>query len=192
MSDVIERFLRSLVEHDWHAFESCLAGRLHGVGPYGDTYSSKADYVAFLSDLMPTLAGYEMEVTRVSYADGVGFAELSETVEVEGALLRTPECLSFDLTDDGQISRVEVFTQGAPRRCEVAGQKVARWNVSVTNRYQLLDIRGGRRSGVEVTVDHPVHVRDVALLARVEAQAVEAARLHAGLHLEHVLVVLGR
>jgi ketosteroid isomerase-like protein len=111
MSDVIERFLRSLVEHDWPAFGACVADDFTRVGPYGDTYSSRADYVAFLSDLMPTLAGYEMQVTRVSYADGVGFAELAETVEVDGELLRTPECLSFDLTDDGRISRVEVFTQ---------------------------------------------------------------------------------
>ena len=108
---VIERFLRSLVEHDWPAFGACLADNFTRVGPYGDTYSSKADYVAFLSELMPTLAGYEMQVTRVSYTDGVGFAELSETVEVDGVPLRTPECLSFDLTDDGRISRVEVFTQ---------------------------------------------------------------------------------
>ena len=32
-------------------------------------------------------------------------------MEVDGQLLRTPECLSFDLTDDGKIARVEVFTQ---------------------------------------------------------------------------------
>jgi ketosteroid isomerase-like protein len=109
--DVIQRFLRSLVEHDWPALEACLADDFTRVGPYGDTYSSKTDYVAFISDLMPTLVGYEMQVTRVSYAEGVGFAELAETVEVDGELLRTPECLSFDLTADGRISRVEVFTQ---------------------------------------------------------------------------------
>jgi ketosteroid isomerase-like protein len=108
---VIERYLRSLVEHDWPAFAECLADDVVRVGPYGDTYTSKADYVAFLADLMPRLDGYEMHVTRVSYADGVAFAELSETVEVDGTPLRTPECLSFDLTDDGRIRRVEVFTQ---------------------------------------------------------------------------------
>src|SRR4051812_29858964 len=43
----------------------------------------------------------------------------------------------------------------------------------------------------EVAIDHAVHVRDVALLARVEPQPVEAARLHSRLHLEHVVVVLG-
>jgi hypothetical protein len=108
---VIERFLRSLAANDWSAFEACLADEFTRVGPYGDTYTSRRDYIAFLSRLMPTLAGYSMDVSRVSYADGVGFAELSETVEVDGVPLRTPECLTFDLTSDGRISRVEVFTQ---------------------------------------------------------------------------------
>ena len=108
---VIERFLRSLVANDWATFESCLAEQFTRVGPYGDTYTSKADYVAFLSDLMPTLPGYSMDVSRVTYTDGLGFAELSETVEVDGVPLRTPECLTFDLTSDGRIARVEVFTQ---------------------------------------------------------------------------------
>ena len=108
---VIERFLRTMVAHEWTAFEACLADEFTRVGPYQDTYTSRGEYVAFLSELMPTLAGYRMEVTRVSYAGAVGFAELAETVEVDGQLLRTPECLAFDLTDDGRISRVEVFTQ---------------------------------------------------------------------------------
>jgi hypothetical protein len=108
---VIERFLRTMVAHDWAAFEECLADEFTRVGPYGDTYTTRADYVAFLAELMPTLPGYSMEVTRVSYAGDVGFAELSETVEVDGTLLRTPECLTFDLAGDGRIRRVEVFTQ---------------------------------------------------------------------------------
>ena len=48
------------------------------VGPYGDTYASKAEYVTFLSELMPTLAGYELHVSRVTYTDGMAFAELSD------------------------------------------------------------------------------------------------------------------
>jgi ketosteroid isomerase-like protein len=114
MSDgVIERYLHALVDGDWTTFASCLADDgFTRVGPFGDTYSTKADYVAFLTDLMPTLPGYEMEVSRVTYSDdGLAFAELSETVEVDGTPLRTPECLTFELTDDGRIRRVEVFTQ---------------------------------------------------------------------------------
>jgi ketosteroid isomerase-like protein len=52
-----------------------------------------------------------MDVTRVTYVDSLAFAELSETVAVDGTPLRTPECLTFELTDDGRIRRVEVFTQ---------------------------------------------------------------------------------
>jgi ketosteroid isomerase-like protein len=108
---VIERYLRTMVEHDWAAFRACLADEFTRVGPYGDTYSSKDDYVAFLLDLMPRLPGYEMEVGRVTYTGNVGFAELTETVERDGAPRRTPECLTFELADDGRISRVEVFIQ---------------------------------------------------------------------------------
>jgi ketosteroid isomerase-like protein len=113
MSDgVIERYLQALDDGDWATFASCLADDgFTRVGPYGDTYSSKAEYVTFLSQLMPTLAGYELHVSRVTYADGLAFAELSETVEVDGTPLRTLECLTFELADDGRIRRIEVFTQ---------------------------------------------------------------------------------
>jgi ketosteroid isomerase-like protein len=109
---VIERYLGALVQGDWETFAACLADDgFTRVGPYGDVKATKPAYVAFLSDLMPTLPGYSMDVTRVTYVGSRAFAELSETVEVDGTPLRTPECLTFDLTDDGRIRRVEVFTQ---------------------------------------------------------------------------------
>ena len=109
---LIETYLDALVAGDWETFAGCLADDgFTRVGPYGDVKPTKAEYVAFLSELMPTLPGYSMDVTRVTYAGDVAFAELSETVEVDGTPLRTPECLTFDLTDDGRIRRVEVFTQ---------------------------------------------------------------------------------
>ena len=110
---VIETYLGALVDGDWDTFAECLADDgFTRVGPFGDVKATKPEYVAFLSDLMPTLAGYVLEVSRVTYAgDGMAFAELAETVEVDGTPLRTPECLTFELTDDGRIQRVEVFTQ---------------------------------------------------------------------------------
>ena len=113
MSDgLIETYLDALVAGDWDTFAGCLADDgFTRVGPFGDVKATKDEYVAFLSDLMPTLPGYSMDVTRVTYVDSLAFAELSETVEVEGTPLRTPECLTFELTDDGRIRRVEVFTQ---------------------------------------------------------------------------------
>ncbi|MGZ6994694.1 MAG: nuclear transport factor 2 family protein [Acidimicrobiia bacterium] len=113
-SGVVERYLESIRDHEWDALAACLADDFTRVGPYGDTYSSKPEYLAFISDLMPRLPGYSMEITRVTYADGVAFAELSETVEVKDGPLRTPECLTFALTADGLIARVEVFIQTAP------------------------------------------------------------------------------
>jgi ketosteroid isomerase-like protein len=113
MSDgVIERYLQALVDGDWATFAGCLADDgFTRVGPFGDVKATKSEYVTFLSDLMPTLPGYSMDVTRVTYSGSLAFAELSETVEVDGTPLRTAECLTFDLADDGRIKRVEVFTQ---------------------------------------------------------------------------------
>jgi hypothetical protein len=110
---LVETSLEALVAGDWDTFADCLVDDgFTRVGPFGDVKATKAEYVAFLADLMPTLPGYSMDVTRVTYAGDVAFAELSETVEVDGTPLRTPECLTFELSDDGtRIRRVEVFTQ---------------------------------------------------------------------------------
>jgi ketosteroid isomerase-like protein len=112
MSGVVERYLESIVAHDWDGLRECLAGDVVRVGPYGDRYEGRDAYLAFISDLMPRLAGYEMRVDRVTYAsDVLAFAELSETVETDGKLKVTPEALVFDLRADGRIAHVEIFMQ---------------------------------------------------------------------------------
>ncbi|HEY3674144.1 MAG TPA: nuclear transport factor 2 family protein [Acidimicrobiia bacterium] len=110
---LIETYLDALVAGDWDTFAGCLADDgFTRIGPFGDVKATKAEYVTFLSDLMPTLPGYAMDVTRVTYSGSLAFAELSETVEVDGTPLRTPECLTFELSEGGsRIRRVEVFTQ---------------------------------------------------------------------------------
>jgi ketosteroid isomerase-like protein len=61
---------------------------------------------------MPKLPGYAMKVERVTYVgDARVYAELSETVELDGRPMRTPEVLVFELTGDGRIARVDVFIQ---------------------------------------------------------------------------------
>ena len=50
------------------------------VGPFNDEYRGADAYVEFLAALMPTLPGYSMEVSRITYADDRAFAELAETV----------------------------------------------------------------------------------------------------------------
>jgi ketosteroid isomerase-like protein len=112
---IVERYLDALTAHDWDRFAACLHDDFTRVGPYGDTYSSKAEYVAYLSAMMPTLPGYSMEVSRITYGDGVAYAELAETMSDEQGPLRTPECITFDLAADGRIARIEVFIQTWPR-----------------------------------------------------------------------------
>lgn len=114
MSGVVERYLRSLIEFDWDALAGCLTDDVVRVGPYGDTYPSKAEYLTFISALMPSLVDYSMEISRVTYADGVAYAELAESMTWDGRYVRTPECLTFDLAPDGRIARIEVFIQTWP------------------------------------------------------------------------------
>ena len=113
MPGVVERYLDAISAHDWHALAACLADDgFARVGPWGDEYADKAEYIAFIADLMPRLPGYELRVDRVTYsADGrVAVVELSETVDVDGKPHRTPEALVFDLDGD-RIRRIQVFIQ---------------------------------------------------------------------------------
>jgi ketosteroid isomerase-like protein len=113
MAGVVERYLEAIIAHDWDAFAACLSDDgFERVGPWGDAYRDKAEYVAFISDLMPKLPGYEMRVDRVTYSADrrTATVELNETVEVDDRPHKTPEALVFDLDGD-RIRRIQVFVQ---------------------------------------------------------------------------------
>ena len=113
MAGVVERYLDAIISHDWDALAACLSDdEFTRIGPWGDEYPDKAEYVTFIADLMPKLPGYEMRVDRVTYsADGrLAVVELTETVEVESKPRRTPEALVFDLDGD-RIRRIQIFVQ---------------------------------------------------------------------------------
>ena len=105
--DVVERYLQAVVAHDWPGLAECLTEDVVRIGPFGDTYTPRDLYVAFLADLMPRLPGYAMDIGRVLHAGRCALVELSETVEVDGTPIVTPEALVFDLDDDGLIARVD-------------------------------------------------------------------------------------
>jgi hypothetical protein len=111
---VVERFLTAMADHDWDAVGGCVTDDVVRVGPYADVYRGRDAYVAFLAEILPSLPGYTMNVDRVIYAGAVATAQLSETVDVDGAPLVTPEALVFDLTPSGRIARIEVFVQRSP------------------------------------------------------------------------------
>ncbi len=112
MVDIVERYLDAIASHDWDVVDECIADDIVRVGPYGDRFVGRDEYLAFIADLMPRLKGYAMKLGRVTYvADARAYAELSETVELDGKPMRTPEVLVFELDDDGRIARVDVFIQ---------------------------------------------------------------------------------
>ena len=108
---VVTEFLDAMVAHDWERMARCVAETVCRVGPYGDEYKGRDDYVAFIADTLPRLPDYRMEVTRVVATGDVVVAELSETVRVDGKPLRTPEALVFELDAEGRIAHIAVYTQ---------------------------------------------------------------------------------
>jgi ketosteroid isomerase-like protein len=112
VAEIVERYLAAIASHDWDVVDECIADDIVRVGPYGDRYVGRDEYLAFIADLMPKLRGYSMDVHRVTDAtDALAYVELSETVEVDGTPMRTPEVLVFELGGDGRIARVEVYIQ---------------------------------------------------------------------------------
>src|SRR5690349_11526636 len=110
--DIVERYLNAIASHHWDVVDECIAADIVRVGPYGDRYAGRDEYLAFIADLMPRLEGYAMELHRVTYAsDALAFVELSETVELDGKPMLTPEVLVFGLDGDGRIARVDVYIQ---------------------------------------------------------------------------------
>ena len=96
-----------MVAHDWGAMAACVTDDIERTGPFCDVYRGKDAYVAFISELMPSLGGYAMKVDRVVYADHVAVAELTESVDGTD----TPESLVFDLANDGRIRRISIYIQ---------------------------------------------------------------------------------
>jgi len=111
LGTVVERYLDRLVAHDWDAMAACLAQDVVRVGPFGDTYSPRDAYVAFLTALMPALPGYSMQVDRVVSSGRTVLVELTEFVDVGGSPLETPEALVFDLDGDDKIAHIAIYIQ---------------------------------------------------------------------------------
>ena len=110
---ITKRYLDAVAGHDWTAAEECLAPGVRRVGPFGDVFEGRDAYLDFLRELMPTLAGYSMTVHRVLDCEGGStvMVELNEKVEMDGKVIDTPECLVFDLDDDGLIAAITIYIQ---------------------------------------------------------------------------------
>src|SRR2546421_12689991 len=96
-----------MVAHDWDAMAACVSDDVERVGPFCDVYRGKERYVAFISELLPSLSGYAMKVDRVVYADRVAVAELTESVDGTD----TPAALVLHLHRHGRIARLSYYIQ---------------------------------------------------------------------------------
>jgi ketosteroid isomerase-like protein len=111
--ETVTRFLDRMAAFDWDAMAACVADDVARVGPYRDEKQGRQDYRDFLAATIEALDGYRMGVQRI-WSDGAhAFAQLSETLNVDGRPRRTDEVLVLDLGPDGLISRVEVYLQRA-------------------------------------------------------------------------------
>jgi hypothetical protein len=51
VAGVVERYLDAIIGHDWDSLAASLADDgFVRVGPWGDEYAGKAEYVAFIAD----------------------------------------------------------------------------------------------------------------------------------------------
>jgi ketosteroid isomerase-like protein len=112
VAGVVERYLAAIAAQNWNVVAECIADDVVRVGPYGDRYSGREDYLTFIAELMSRLSGYSMDLRRVTYSgDALAFAELNETTEMDGTPHRTSEVLVFAIDEDGHIGRVDIFIQ---------------------------------------------------------------------------------
>jgi len=112
--DLVSQYLDGLREHDWSSVAATLAADVERIGPYPDIYRGRDAYAGFLAETIHKLEGYELIVHRLVTPGPTIVVELSETVDDDGARLRTQEAVVFDV-DAGAIIRVAVYLQTSER-----------------------------------------------------------------------------
>jgi len=108
---IIDRFFDSLTARDWESFREVLAPQVERTGPFGDRVVGRDRYLDLLQGLVPS--EYRNDVLRVTYApDGrSGFARVTEHLHYPNQELHLEEAYSFDIDENGLLSRVEIYWQ---------------------------------------------------------------------------------
>ena len=114
MSPPVEVYLDALAANDWDALGRVVASNIERIGPYGDIYNGRDEYVTFLRDTFATLRAYELTISRVLDAGSTMVVELRESVDDGDDRLHTREAVVFDVLD-GVITRIAVYLQTSVR-----------------------------------------------------------------------------
>jgi hypothetical protein len=112
--DVVQRYLEALPTAEETRIAATLAPDVYRIGPYRDEYRGRDGYASFLAATIKALPGYTLDVRRFLVAGSAVTVELAETIDDNGARLRTEESVVFDVAD-GLIAHVAVYLQTSAR-----------------------------------------------------------------------------
>lgn len=117
MLATVERYFAALGAMDWPALAGCLAADVRRTGPYLDVVRGRDAYVAFLTEVVPRLRGYRLEVHELrALADGGAVARISESMERGGGRESHPELICFDFDAEGRIAAIDIYLKQPPGR----------------------------------------------------------------------------
>ena len=108
--DAVGSYLAALGAQDWDALRAHLDPAVVRHGPYGDDFTDRDSYVAFLVETFTMLGDYELDVHRSLGTPARTCVELAETATVGEQRVRTEEAVVFAVRDD-RITEVRVFLQ---------------------------------------------------------------------------------
>jgi ketosteroid isomerase-like protein len=110
-TSIVEGFFAYLTARDWEHLRVVLSQNVERVGPFADVVTGRDRYLDFLRGTVPS--EYRNDVRRiVAAADGrAAFARVTEHLHYGEQERRLEEAYSFDIGDDGLISRIEIYWQ---------------------------------------------------------------------------------
>ena len=111
----VERFYSHVTARSWDDLKAVLDAGVERIGPFGDRLVGRDAYLDFLRGTIPT--DYRNDVLRITAAaDGrSAFARVSEHLRYPERELQLEEVCSFEIAENGLISRIEVFWQTPDR-----------------------------------------------------------------------------
>jgi ketosteroid isomerase-like protein len=99
---------------DFSGARELLDANVTRTGPDGDVKSGRDEYVAYLESMLGDVQDYRYEVRRCAVAaDGLTvLVEIDEALtQADGTALAVSEAMVFDLTPEGRIGRISVYTK---------------------------------------------------------------------------------